>query len=244
VVYERSPASAAIVVAASVQSVAHRVQESEQSVRVTRPRALDLSSKVMVAILLALVAALALGCSSDDKASGSGPTTTRGPGYHGTDSTTTAPKATSSTVPPTSGPPATAAPGNPVSSNPLAPVAVGTSAELSKGVTVKAVSWKPINAVAHNPGDTSGPAVAVTLEVDNGSSSPIDLAQLAVAATYGDAVPANENTSSPSKLLSGSLASGATRQGTYVFRLPANQAGTVIVSVMSGAAANVPRFRL
>jgi hypothetical protein len=227
-----------------VQSFAHLVPESEHLVRVPRERSLDLSSKVTVGVVLALVTALALGCSSDDKPSASHPTTTRGPGYHGSSTTTIPPKATSSTAPPTSGPPATAAPGKPVSSNPLPPVGTGTAVDLSGGVTVTVVSSKQINATAHNPDDTAGPAVAVTYVIHNGSSSPIDLSQLSVAATYGNGTPADENTSPPSKLLSGTLAPGASQQGTSVFRVPIDQAGAVIVSVQSGAAANVPRFRV
>ena len=216
--------------------------------RIIRPRTLHLSSNVIAAIVVVLVSALAVGCSSDDttgkaKANGSRSTTTSTPGYHGS-TTTTIPKATSSTAPPTSGPPATALPGNPVAINPLTPVGKGTSVELSKGVTVKVVSSRRFNATATNPGDIAGPAVAVTLQIDNGSSSAVDLSQLAVSATYGNGIPADENTSSPSKLLSGSLSSGATQQGVYVFRVPTNQAGTVIVSVQSGAAADVPQFRV
>jgi hypothetical protein len=203
----------------------------------------------MFAIVLALVAAVALGCSSDQtasdhKTSSSKTTTTRGPGYHGSSTTTTIPKATSSTAPPTSGPPATAVPGNPVAINPLTAVAIGTSAELSNGVTIKVVSSKPFTAMAHNPDDTAGPAIAVTLEIHNGSSSPVDLSRLSVGATYGNGTPADENTSPPSKLWSGSLAPGASQQGTYVFRVPTNQVGNVIVSVNSGTAPNVPQFRV
>jgi hypothetical protein len=201
----------------------------------------------MVAIVIAVVPTLALACSSDDTANAkrsNHPTTTRGPGYHGTESTTTEPKATTSTAPPTTGPPATATTGKPVSSNPLPPVAVGATAPLSNGVTVKVVGSKQIVATAHNPDDTAGPAVAVTIQIDNGTSSAVDLTQLAVAASYGNGVPADENTSPPANALTGSLAPGTSRQGTYVFRVPANQAGNVIVSVQSGAAANVPQFRV
>jgi hypothetical protein len=209
----------------------------------------DLSSKVMVAVVIVLVPSLGAACSSDDttgraKAGGSRSTTTSELGDHGSTTTTTIPRATSSTSPPTSGPPATALPGNPVAINPLTPVGTGTSAELSKGVTVRVVSSRPFNATAHNPDDIAGPAVAVTLQIDNGSSAAVDLSQLSVSATYGNGVPADENTSSPSKLLSGSLSPGATQQGTYVFLVPTNQTGNVIVSVQSGAAANVPQFRV
>ena len=124
------------------------------------------------------------------------------------------------------------------------PVAPGTPAPLGAGVSVVLVDSENLDVEARVPGETAGPAVAATLEVRNDSSEPFDLSSLAVTATYGDGTPAIGNDSEPARALTGTVKSGASVKGVYVFRAPVKAADTVVVEVQSADRPNVVRFRV
>jgi hypothetical protein len=109
------------------------------------------------------------------------------------------------------------------------PVATNKTASFGNRVSVKISEQKHFNATAHGIGEVSGPALAVTFVIDNGSTRSIDLS--AVTATLQDAAgtPANPMSGSPAKPFSGRLAPGKSSTGTYVFSLPKDHRNPVTI---------------
>lgn len=104
-------------------------------------------------------------------------------------------------------------------------------ADFGTGVVVRVDSTKAIDVTGKGPGELSGPAVAFTLKLTNGTDKAIDLTNSVVAAYYGDDVPANESSSSPSRHLRGSVAAHRSTTGTYVFLIPPKQRAKVHLSI-------------
>jgi hypothetical protein len=146
--------------------------------------------------------------------------------------------------PSTSGAPATVTSSPDVGVTDLGPVGPNEPLELGPDVTVTVSGVQFIDVDARAPGETSGPAVAVTFDVRNESSTAVDLGQLAVAATYGDAVPAISTDADPAHALTATLAPGESRSGVYVFRVGDADRPSVLVTVETGAGPNVLRFQL
>lgn len=163
-----------------------------------------------------------------------------------TGTTSTGVSTTSTTVagPSTSGAPATVTSSPVVGVNDLGPVGTDEPLEVGTGVTVSVTDVKFLDVDSRAPGETSGPAAAVTLEVRNDSSAPFDLGQVAVSATYGEALPAIPTDADPADAVTGSLPAGKSRTGVYVFRLGDEKRPPVLVTVGSGTGPNVLRFQL
>lgn len=121
----------------------------------------------------------------------------------------------------------------------LEPVGLQDAVQAGQGITVELASISSIEASATGPGNIAGPALAVTVRVVNDSGAPVQLAGLEVALTYTaeeqSASPVDDDAASP---LPGSLAGGASAEGTYVFSVPAGQREVVTVTV--GLAAGAP----
>lgn len=185
-----------------------------------------------------------VGCSSDENGRSSSSTTKKAP----TSTTTKAPVTTTvpgtSASPSTSGAPNTATSGPPVGATTLPPVATGVPSDFGGGVSAVVTGAEKVDVTARVPGETSGPAVAVTLEVRNDSDGPVDLGQLTVTATYGDGVPAVASESDPADALTGSLNAGDRRRGVYVFRVPGGSPDGVEVNVQSATSPNSLLFAL
>lgn len=96
-------------------------------------------------------------------------------------------------------------------------------ADFGGRVTARIVSIKAIDGVAHGPGEIAGPALAVTLQVDNGSARPIDLAGVGVTLTDSAGDPASSLAGDPSSPLTGTVAAGGNAAGTYVFTVGADR---------------------
>ncbi len=84
------------------------------------------------------------------------------------------------------------------------------------------------------PGQFPGRAYAVVdLSLENQSAQPIDLTQVVVTATYGTpariASPVYGN--SDAKDFSGTVNSGGTSSATYLFAVPVDQRGVVVLTV-------------
>jgi len=168
---------------------------------------------------------------------------------------TTAPPTDGPTDGPTSGPedPATDdGTGGPSDGPPLAdprptaavetlpPVPAGEDAALSDGVVVRVLDVRQEDVTATAPGDVGGPAALVRLTARNGSDAEADLTGLAVTAAV-DGAPAPPLTVEQASLLGGTLAPGATAEGTYVFGLGDGDLSTLVVDVSSGTSSTVVR---
>lgn len=119
----------------------------------------------------------------------------------------------------------------------LAPVPLDQPADAGGGVTVRLARLQAVEVTGQGPGELSGPAVAVTVEVVNASSEPLDVAGIAVSMAYGD-TEASPVSAAPAAPVTGPVAPASTVTGTYVFLVPADQRSSVLVRV--GTAASQP----
>jgi hypothetical protein len=101
----------------------------------------------------------------------------------------------------------------------------------SRNVTVK----------GQGPGELSGPAVALTLQVTNGATRPLDLDAVTVTASIRGQ-EASSSDAAPAKPFAGRLAAGARAQAVYVFVLPADARRPVGVVVSLAPDLPVARF--
>ncbi|ROP42990.1 hypothetical protein [Pseudokineococcus lusitanus] len=122
----------------------------------------------------------------------------------------------------------------------LPPVPAGEDAALSDGVVVRVLDVRQEEVTATAPGDVGGPAALVRLTARNGSDAEADLTGLAVTAAV-DGAPAPPLTVEQASLLGGTLAPGATAEGTYVFGLGDGDLSTLVVDVSSGTSSTVVR---
>ena len=197
----------------------------------------------MMAAAATAACLVGLACTSDDGGSSATSTTTS----QATGSTSSTASVPAPSEPTTTGPPATApenGEGTDVAVNLLPPVARGTAAPFGGGVTAVVTKVDTVEAEAGIPGETAGNASAVTVEIRNDSNEPVDLSQVTVSATYGDAVPAIENTRAPSEQLEGSVAPGDRATGVYLFRVSPEQQDSLIVAVSAGFSADVLQFKV
>jgi hypothetical protein len=102
----------------------------------------------------------------------------------------------------------------------LAPVPFDKPVTYSSGVSVSVVKAERTKVSGQGPGEVTGDGVRFNLKVTNSSGSEISLDSIAVNAFYGNAkTPASPSPTSD-KPFSGSLARGASVDGSYVFLLP------------------------
>lgn len=114
--------------------------------------------------------------------------------------------------------PATAEPTASVDAEPLAPASVEQPRDMGNGVTVVVTQVTRAEATARQPGETAGPAAAVSVEVRNETQSPISLDAIVVNAEDAEGNPLVPNFTS-SEPVAGELAPGKSKRGTYVFRV-------------------------
>tara|TARA_R110002020_G_scaffold214865_6_gene422052 strand:- start:8127 stop:8825 length:699 start_codon:yes stop_codon:yes gene_type:complete len=113
-----------------------------------------------------------------------------------------------------------------------APVPLDQTAEPTEGVTVALVSIEAVEGEASGPGEVAGPALRVTVRVQNGTGEPKPLQRTIVTLSYGtDQRPATEFQRSGSAPLAGEIAAGGAAEGVYVFAVPQDQRGQIRVSV-------------
>ncbi|HEY7069411.1 MAG TPA: hypothetical protein VH479_04820 [Acidimicrobiales bacterium] len=97
--------------------------------------------------------------------------------------------------------------------------AMGDTADFGNGVTARLASVAPVEAEGHLPGEFSGPAVALTIEVANGSTASIDLGTVTADLTFGDGLSAYPVRDPAHRPFSGDLGPGGVASGSYVFTL-------------------------
>jgi hypothetical protein len=155
-----------------------------------------------------------------------------------------APQAPSANAAPTTAPgegnAAIEIPEIPVSTQAAIPLT--SSASFAGAVTAFVASVRSTTAEAIGPGEIGGPAIAVTVEIVNGSANPVDLDLVYVTlndSTESPGIPTSGNPASP---LSGALPAGARAQGVYVFTVAESLRDPVTVFVGFATAAEVASF--
>jgi hypothetical protein len=124
----------------------------------------------------------------------------------------------------------------------LAPVAMNATASFGDHVDARLAKLAAIDAKAALPGERSGPAVAVTAEITNGSNAPIDLGGVTVDMTSANGAPFTQVTPFPATAFSGTLDPGKTATGRYVFTINDDARSDVRVSIKYSAPAPTAVF--
>ncbi len=126
----------------------------------------------------------------------------------------------------------------------LPAVALDERGEVGDGVTATVRSLEAIEGTGYGPGNIAGPALRVTLLLENGTQDPLDLGGVAVELTTGpDSAPASPLDDPSQAPFPGTLASGESAEGVYVFTVPVDQRDLVTISVGHRPGAPVMVFR-
>jgi hypothetical protein len=101
------------------------------------------------------------------------------------------------------------------------PVAFTSSVAVKKGVVVRVAKIESVSGKASIPGEVAGPSIRFTVTVSNGTDAPIGLDTVAVNSYYGSSkTPAISLSSPGGKPFAGTLSSGSSATGVYVFNIP------------------------
>jgi hypothetical protein len=113
--------------------------------------------------------------------------------------------------------------------DPIPPDEVG---DFGTGVTAEIVTIEAVEGVAQLPGEISGPALRVRVQLTNDSDQVVNLSRVLVDVTYGpDRTPGLALGEPGAEPFIGELASGRSAEGVYVFRVPDDERGQVQVYV-------------
>lgn len=127
--------------------------------------------------------------------------------------------------------PSPSAPTATVPANPqttASPLALDRSYQAGK-VRVELAALKAVNAKGEGPGEISGPALAVSVRIINGTTKNLDVSHVIV--NLLDSKGNVATPLSPSAPFSGSIAAGDSAKGTYEFSIAKNVRKPVKVSV-------------
>jgi len=99
-------------------------------------------------------------------------------------------------------------------------------------VTISLARIEGVDGEAVTPGEVSGPAVRVTVDITNGGDEPLDLGYAVVNGYYGASrTPSSTFTRPGGQPFSGALAPGQSAQGVYLFSVPLADRGDVTITV-------------
>ncbi|MFE3999787.1 hypothetical protein ACFX43_13440 [Nocardioides sp. YIM B13467] len=116
-------------------------------------------------------------------------------------------------------------------------------ATTSPGVTARLARIDSVQATASLPGEIGGPALAITVKVNNQTGKKLDLALGVVNAYYGpERTPAVSVASDGEVPFPASVADGESAKGVYVFQIP-EEARPVRVELDLGNGADVVVFK-
>ena len=154
--------------------------------------------------------------------------------------TTTAPPVSTSGAAPTSGDINQVVPNRDLVTNSAVPL--DTASDLGGQISARLAEVKAVDAQAKVPGEISGPAVAVTVEISNDSPNAIGLDSVSVDVQGAGGVPTSPITTDPASPLSGVLQPGQKKTGVYVFTMPADARNGASITVLYSADAPVALF--
>jgi hypothetical protein len=186
-----------------------------------RRRLLLALAAVVVVIALVALALVLLG--DDDEGS---------TGTAGSAATSTSARDTS--VPP---PPPTPTPTGPtavVTALPAAlpEVALDAPAAVGNGIVATLPSIEAIDGSAVGPGNIAGPALRVTVRIENGTGAAVSLDGVAVNMSYGaDRTPASPLDDASRRPFTGMVEPGESADGVYVFSVPTDARDSVTIEV-------------
>lgn len=147
-------------------------------------------------------------------------------------STTSA--ATDTSVPPPLPTPTPTGPTDVVDQPPpaLPEVALDATAAVGNGIVATLPRIEAIEGSAVGPGNIAGPALRVTVRIENGTGADVSLDGVAVNMSYGaDHTPASPLDDPSRRPFGGLLAAGDSADGIYVFSVPADARDSVTIEV-------------
>ncbi len=151
------------------------------------------------------------------------------------------PAATTPVPPPTAGSTSQTVAPRPVRSK--KPVRIDQPAQPEADVTVTVAKLTSVQAKAQGPGEVSGPALEVHVEVANATSKELDLSGAAVTLTAADGSPGQIMTGPPTALFPSSVPAGGNAEGVFVFTVPKDQRDPVRIDVLLDADHDLVVFR-
>lgn len=154
--------------------------------------------------------------------------------------TTTAPPVSTSGAAPTSGDINQVVPNRDLVTNSAVPL--DAASDLGGQISARLAEVKAVDAQARVPGEISGPAVAITVEISNDSPNAIGLDSVSVDVQGAGGVPTSPITTDPASPLSGVLQPGEKKTGVYVFTMPADARNGASITVLYSADAPVALF--
>ncbi len=96
--------------------------------------------------------------------------------------------------------------------------------KLGNGVTVKVSGIESVKGVAHGPGEIAGPALRVSITVNNDTAKPVSMGLALANLYYGrEKSPARELSGPGAKALTASIRAGDSATGAYVFSVPTSE---------------------
>jgi hypothetical protein len=114
----------------------------------------------------------------------------------------------------------------------LTPVAPDEPADNGDGLVARIVTMTAVQGEAVQAGEIAGPAVQFTLELTNDTGEAVDLGLISVNAYIGEGrTPAGGLVRPGGAPFEGTLDSGKTAKGVYVYTIPENQRGDVTLTV-------------
>ncbi|MET1006927.1 MAG: hypothetical protein ABWX96_15375 [Propionibacteriaceae bacterium] len=123
------------------------------------------------------------------------------------------------------------------------PVKLDKPSNTGSGVTVRITKIKSISSKAQLPGEVAGPAVSLTVTVKNDSAKTLDIGTVVVSLIDSSGAPGNEMTAKPADPLRGTVKSGGTATGVYVFTVDKDKRNPVSVNITLAGAAPVLVFK-
>jgi len=123
-----------------------------------------------------------------------------------------------------------------------AAVALTASASFGDQVTVKLTSVASSTITARAPGEVSGPGLTITVAITNGTTAAVDLSNVNVTVTDSAGLPGIVMSAGASPVR-GTLATGKTVSGVYVFTVAAAHRHPVSIFVSYTADAPIVLFQ-
>jgi len=123
-----------------------------------------------------------------------------------------------------------------------ATVMLDESAEVGGGVTARVTGIESLDVTAETPGEISGPAVAVTVSIENDGDEALDVSSAMVSLLAAGGELGMPTTSDPYRPFSGVIDAGASADAVYVFLLPDDARSAFDVSVQYRAGTTIARF--
>lgn len=109
-------------------------------------------------------------------------------------------------------------------------VELDETAELGNGVSVAVTRIEAVQGEGRGPGETSGPALRVTITLENTTGESVDVSLALATLYYGaDDAPAGDLSAPGVRPITGSLAPGESVSGRYVFGVPVDERDQVRV---------------